>query len=85
MPHVVRRRLRDVVVLAVQAAEIAPRAGDGETGGAGVEMIERLFLYGVDGQRTRLGIDLADERAVVVAATATDTCLAIAYPTVVRT
>ena len=71
MPHVVRRRLRDVVVLTVQAAEIAPRAGDGETGRARVEMIEGFLLDGVNGECTGMAIGLGIEGACAVYATAT--------------
>ena len=75
--HLIRRDLRDLVVLTVHATEVTPRAGEGETGGAGMEMIEGFLLDGIDGQRTGLGIDLADEHTVVVATTTTTACLAI--------
>ena len=35
-----------------------------------MEMIERFFLYRVDGQRTGFSIDLADEYAVMIPTTA---------------
>ena len=50
-----------------------------------MEMIERFLLDGVDGQRTRLGIDLADECTIVIATTATDARLPIGYATMMRT
>ena len=48
-------------------------------------MIERFLLDGVDGQRTRFGIDLADECAIVIATTATEARLPIGYATMMRT
>jgi len=47
---IIRRDLRDLVVLTVQATEVAARTGEGETGGARVEVIEGLLLDGIDGQ-----------------------------------
>lgn len=68
--HLGRRGLRDVMVLTIQAAEIATCASDGETSRAGMEMIERLFLYRVNSDGTWPAIDLADEPAIHIAATA---------------
>ena len=79
------RCLRDVVVLAVQTAEVAAGAGDGEALCAGVEMVEGLLLDGVDGQRTRLTIDIADESAVQIATATADARLAVGDTAVVRT
>ena len=42
-----------------------------------MKMIQRLFLYRVDGESARPGIDLADERAIDVPPTSTDARLAI--------
>ena len=50
-----------------------------------MEMIERLFLYRVDGQRTRLGIDLAEEHAPLITTTTANTRLAIGDTTVMGT
>jgi hypothetical protein len=50
-----------------------------------MEMIERLFLDGVDGQRTGFGIYLAKENTAIIAPTATATCLTIGNMAVVRT
>ena len=65
------------MVLTVQTTEVTPCAGQRQTGGARVEMIEGFLLDGIDGQRTGLGIDLADEHTVVVATTTTTACLAM--------
>ena len=50
-----------------------------------MEMIERLLLHWVDGERTRLPIDLADESSSMIAATATNASLSVANATAVRT
>jgi hypothetical protein len=73
------------VVLTVQATEIAACTGDGETCGAGMEVVERLLLDGIDGECTRLAIDLADKHATTIPSTATDTRLAIGYAAMMRT
>ena len=65
------------MVLTIQATEIATRTGDGQTCCARMEMIQRLFLDRVDGQRTRLAIDLADQYTIVIPATATKPRLTI--------
>ena len=58
------------MVLAVEASEITASTSDGEAGRAGVKMIERLFLYGVNGDGAGMPIDLADEPTVHIAAAA---------------
>ena len=73
------------MILTDQTTEIATRASDGQTCCARVEMIERLFLDGVDGQRTRLAIDLADQYTVMIPSTATKARLTIGDMTMVRT
>ena len=83
--HFVWRHLRDVVVLAVHAAEVTPRAGYRQTRGAGMEMVERLLFNGINGQRTGLPIDLTDEHAILIPATATDSRLTIGNTTMMRT
>ena len=72
------------MVLTVQATEVAPGAGNRETFGARVEMIEGFFLYGVDGQRAGLAIHFAIKHAVTVAPAAADACLAVGYAAMVR-
>jgi hypothetical protein len=47
--HLVRSDLRYLVVLTIQATEVTARTGEGETGGARMEVIERLLLDGIDG------------------------------------
>jgi hypothetical protein len=47
-------------------------------------MVERLLFYRINGQSTGLGIDLADERAVMVTPTTADARFAIGYMAVVR-
>ena len=53
----------NVVVLTVEAAEVTTSTGERETLGAGVEVIQRLLLDGVDGEGAGLGVDFADEHA----------------------
>ena len=48
-------------------------------------MVQGLLFDGVDGQRTWLAIDLADQNAVMIPATAAKTRLAIGDMTMVRT
>ena len=71
------------MVLTVEATEIATCTGEGETCGARMEVIQRLFLDGVDGEGTGLAVDFADEHAGVVAAAAAHTGLAIGNVAVV--
>ena len=53
--------LGDVVVLTVEATEIATCAGEGETGGAGMEVVEGFLFDGVDGEGAGTGVDFAEE------------------------
>ena len=48
-------------------------------------MVEWLFLNGVDGQRTGLAIDLANECAIMITTASADTHLAVGYLAMVRT
>ena len=73
MRNFARSDLRDIVVLAVQATEVATRAGDRQALGTRMKMIERLLL------------DLADEYAVMIATALADARLAVGYAAVVRT
>ena len=73
------------MVLTVQTTEVTPCAGQRQTGGAWVEMIERFLLDGVDGQRTGFAIDLADEHAFVITTTATAPSLSFGDATMMRT
>ena len=73
------------MVLAVQAAEIAARTGNGEARGARVEVVEWLLLHRVDGQRTGLAVHLAHQHPVVVAAAAADAPPALGYAAMMRT
>ena len=81
----VRGDLRDLVVLTVQTTEVTPCAGQRQTGGARVEMIEWFLFDGVDGQRTGFAIDLADEHAIVITTTATAACPTVSDTTMMRT
>ena len=60
------------MVLAVQAAEVAARTGDGEALGARMEMIERFLLDGVDGQRTRPSVHLTYQHTALIASALAD-------------
>ena len=73
------------MILTVQTTEIATRAGDREAFGAWMEVIQWLFLNGVDSQRTGFAIDLASEHTVLVAPTPTDARLAVCNMAVMRT
>ena len=73
------------MVLTVQTTEVTPCAGQRQTGGARVEMIERFLLDGVDGQRTGFAINLADEHAIVISTTTTAASLAVGDTTMMRT
>ena len=79
------RCLGDIMILTVQASEVTTCAGNGETGSTRMEMIKRFFLHRVDGQGTRLAIDLAYKPAIMIPPTTTDTRLALSDVTVMRT
>ena len=49
-----------------------------------MKMIERLLLHRVDGQRTGLAIDLADQHTTPILPAAANARLAVRNPTVVR-
>ena len=85
MVHLLWRCLRDIVVLTVQASEVTACAGNGETGGTRMEMIERFLLHRIDSQSTRLTIDLTHKYAIIIPPTATYTRLALSDVTVMRT
>ena len=61
VPDIVGSSLRNVVVLAVKAVQIAPRAGDGQTSRSGMEVVQWFLLYRIDGQSARTAIDLAHQ------------------------
>ena len=71
------------MVLTVEATEVTTRTGEGETRGAGMEMVEGLLLDGVDGKGTGTAVDLADEHTVLIPAAAAHTRLAVSNMAVV--
>ena len=71
------RHLRNLMILTVQAAEITARTGYRQARGAGMEVVERLLLNGVYGQRTRPAVYLADKHAIHIPSTPADTRLSI--------
>lgn len=73
------------MVLTVQTAEIAARTSNGEALGAGVEVIQRLLLNGVNDQRTGFAIDFAHEYTFLIATTPADARLAVRYLAMMRT
>ena len=77
--------LRDVVVLTVQAAEVAACTGDGQASGTWMEMVKRLLLHRINGHGTRFSIDLAHKHATMIPPTATDTRLTFSDMTVMGT
>ena len=84
MRNFARSDLRDIVVLAVQATEVATSAGDRQALGAWMKMIERLLLDRVNSKCTRPRIDLADEYAVMIATALANARLTVGYAAVVR-
>ena len=48
--------LRDVPVLAEEAAHVAACCAHGQNAGAGEEMVQRFLLYGIDVDRRRAAI-----------------------------
>ena len=50
-----------------------------------MEMVEGFLLDRIDGQRTGLGIDLADQHTALIAPTAAEARLAISDPAMMRT
>jgi hypothetical protein len=67
------------MVLAIQAAEVASRACQGEAFGSRVEMVQRFLLHRVDGKGAGTGIDLADKRPLLVVPAAASARLADGY------
>ncbi len=49
MANLMGRGLRDIVVLTIEAAEVAARTGYRQALSARVEMIKRFLLYRIDG------------------------------------
>ena len=72
------------MVLTVQTAEVAARTGDGEALGARMEMIERLLLDRVDGQRTWPSVHLTDQHTALIASVPADARPALADVAMVR-
>ena len=79
------RYLRYFMVLTVQTPKVTASTGNGETLGARMEVIKRLLLDRVDGQRTGFTIDFAHKFTFNVATTPTDTRLAIGNLAMMRT
>ncbi len=73
------------MVLTVQAAEVAARTGYGEALGARVKVVERFLLDGVNGQRTRPTIHIANEHTALIAPATADARPALADMAVMRT
>ena len=73
------------MVLTVQTPEVAARTGNGETLGAWMEVVQRLLLNGVNGQRTRFAIHLADKHAIHIPTAPTDARLAVGNLAMMRT
>ena len=85
MANVRRCYLGYLVVLTIQATEVAARAGDRQTRRARMEMIQRLLLDRVDSQRTGLAIHFADKHTVLIASASADARLTVGYLTAVGT
>ena len=85
MAYIRWRYLRNLMVLTVQTPKVAASTGNGEARGARMEVVQRLLLNGVDGQRAGLAIHLADKHAVQITTAPTDTCLAVGNLAMMRT
>jgi hypothetical protein len=85
MPDIRWRYLRNLMILTVQTPEVAASTSNGKALGVRMEVVQRFFLNGVDGQRTGLAIDFADEHTIHIPATPTDACLAIRNLAMMRT
>ena len=79
------RGLRNVVVLTVQATEVTTRTGQRQTRRTWMEVVQRLLLDGVDGQRTRLTIYLTDEHATLISPATAHARLTLSNTAMVRT
>ena len=69
------------MVLTVQTTKVAACAGYRQTCRARMEVVLRLLLDGVDGQRTRPSIHLTDEYTVLIASATADARPALADTT----
>ena len=85
MTNIRWRYLRNLMILTVQAAEITARTGYRQARGAGMEVVERLLLNGVYGQRTRSAVYLADKHAIHIPSTPADTRLTVGNMAMMRT
>ena len=72
------------MILTVLTVEVAARTGDGEAFGARMEVIERLLLDGVNGQRARPSVHLTDEHATLIASATADARLALTDAAMMR-
>src|SRR5690606_4994222 len=54
-------RLADAPVLAVAAGEVAARGAEGEDGGAGEEVVQRLLLDGIHAEAARPAVGREDD------------------------
>ncbi len=77
--------LRNIVVLTVQATEVTTRTGQRQTRRARMEVVQRLFFYWVDSQRTRLAVHLTDKHTILIPSTLANTRLALSDATMMRT
>jgi hypothetical protein len=80
-----RCHLGYLVVLTIQATEVAARAGDRQTRRARMEMIQRFLLYRVDSQRTGLAIHFADKHTLLIAPSPADARITVGYLAAVGT
>ena len=85
MANIRWRYLRNLMILAVQTPEVAASTGNGEALGARMEVVQRLLLNGVDGQRTGFAIYFAHKRTILITTATADTRLAIRNLTMMRT
>ena len=85
MPNLRWRHLRNLVILTVQTPEVAACTGNGEALGARMEVVQRLLLDGINGQRARFAIDFAHKHTVLITTTPADTRLAIRNLTMMQT
>ena len=75
--HLVGCDLRNLMVLTVPAGEVAPCACHRQAFCAGMELIERFFLHGINGQCARPSVGVAVKTATPVPAAFAPSCSSV--------
>lgn len=82
--HLVAARFRDVPILAEEAAHVAPRGAEGKNFCAGEKMIERLFLDGINLNRSGRRVAEAVKLSALINANETEAGLSVSDMAVAR-